>query len=416
MAGDLQPIIIKRIKKGGHAHHGGAWKVAYADFVTAMMAFFLLLWLLNVTTDVERKGIADYFAPASISKSESGAGGVFGGQTITAPGAQISDSSPPGFSKAIPEPDASEEGRVEAPGVGSPSGPNKKDKTNVTSGASKDANVPDAIAQLQKVEVKQEELKPEDIAKMDAQRLEDEKKKEEEVFKKAEEALREAIRSVPEMAALEKNLVIDSTSEGLRIQIVDKDGYSLFTAGSATLRDKSRDLVHLVGLVLARLPNKITVTGHTDNTPFPPGSRRNNFQLSAERAHASMEMFTQSGVAMERVMGIIGKADREPLIKEDPKNTQNRRISIVLLRRFNNEAAQDKSGPSPAPPQAIPPATGNEGTASVPAPSTPAEGAAPAAVTPAATTTPPAPAQTAPAAPPPSPFEHLEAPAPPKEP
>src|ERR1700744_4552327 len=89
-------IIIRKKKKGGHAgHHGGAWKVAYADFVTAMMSFFLLLWLLNVTTDVQRKGIAAYFSPASISKSESGAGGMFGGQTIPSPGAQVSDSSPP---------------------------------------------------------------------------------------------------------------------------------------------------------------------------------------------------------------------------------------------------------------------------------------------------------------------------------
>src|ERR1700742_2661573 len=94
---DQQPVIIIRKKKGGGhgGHHGGAWKVAYADFVTAMMSFFLLLWLLNVTTDVERKGIADYFAPASISKSESGAGGVMGGQTITVNGAQMSYSTPP---------------------------------------------------------------------------------------------------------------------------------------------------------------------------------------------------------------------------------------------------------------------------------------------------------------------------------
>src|SRR5471030_2533106 len=97
MADKQQPvIIIRRKRKGGHAaHHGGAWKVAYADFVTAMMAFFLLLWLLNVTTDVQRKGIADYFAPASISKSDSGAGGIFGGQTITSDGAEISDKSQP---------------------------------------------------------------------------------------------------------------------------------------------------------------------------------------------------------------------------------------------------------------------------------------------------------------------------------
>src|ERR1700730_19273854 len=94
--GSNQPLIIKKVKKSkGAAHHGGAWKVAYADFVTAMMSFFLLLWLLNVTTDIQRRGIADYFAPASISKSESGAGGVFGGESITTDGAQISQYTPP---------------------------------------------------------------------------------------------------------------------------------------------------------------------------------------------------------------------------------------------------------------------------------------------------------------------------------
>jgi chemotaxis protein MotB len=335
MAGmDDKIIIIRRIKKGGHGHHGGAWKVAYADFVTAMMAFFLLLWLLNVTTDVERKGIADYFAPASISKSDSGAGGTFGGQTITAPGAQISDSSPPGSSKAIPEPDASEEGRKDTPGAGSPSGPKKDVKGDVTSGSS--ADVPAAIAELQK-EVKPENTTPPDAGKMDAKKIEDEKKKEEEFFKRAETALREAIKSVPGLSGLDKNLIIDSTQEGLRIQIVDRDGYSLFQTGNARLDEKGAQLVRLVGLVLARLPNKITVTGHTDNTAFPIGSRRNNWELSSGRAQASLAAIMAAGVAGERVMGVIGKADRDPLIKDDPKNPQNRRISIVLLRRFTDK-------------------------------------------------------------------------------
>ncbi|MBI3418980.1 MAG: hypothetical protein HY053_02455 [Proteobacteria bacterium] len=217
-------IVIKKIKKGGHAHHGGAWKVAYADFVTAMMAFFLLLWLLNVTTDIERKGIADYFAPASISKSESGAGGVFGGQSITSPGAQMSDSSPPGVSKAIPEPDESENDRRETPGAGQPQGPDKEAKEAVSSqtlgakpGAAEDKNA------------------------------QEQKKKEEEVFKNAETSLREALKSEPSLADLDKNLIIDSTPEGLRIQIVDRDGYSLFATGSSILAGRSRHLVNLVG-------------------------------------------------------------------------------------------------------------------------------------------------------------------------
>ncbi len=307
--GSASPIIIKRIKKGGHGgHHGGAWKVAYADFVTAMMAFFLLLWLLNVTTDIERKGIADYFAPISISSSSSGAGGLFGGLTMSDKGAQMSDTSPIGASDAAPQPDESGNDREESPGSGQPEGPVKDQKGEVKSGPATLAPKPAADAESQK-------------------------KAEEESFKKAETALRETIKSVPDLADLEKNLIIDSTPEGLRIQIVDRDGYSLFATGSAILAGKSRRLVSLVGMVLRRLPNKITITGHTDNTPFPRASRRNNWQLSAERAQSSLTAIMAAGVPQNRVRAIIGKADREPLVKDDPKNPQNRRISIVLLRR-----------------------------------------------------------------------------------
>ncbi|HVY12094.1 MAG TPA: flagellar motor protein MotB [Alphaproteobacteria bacterium] len=310
------PIIIKRIKKGGGGHHGGAWKVAYADFVTAMMAFFLLLWLLNVTTDIERKGIADYFAPASISKSESGAGGVFGGQTITAPGAQINNTSPPGSSKTIPEPDESENNRRESPGSGQPTGPKQDQKDTVTSG-----NAEAVGAKPQTADDKAAEMQ---------------RQKDEEIFKQAEGTLREAIKAVPDLAELEKNLVIDSTPEGLRIQIVDKDGYSLFATGSATLGGRSRQLVNLVGRVISRLPNKISITGHTDNTPFPANSRRTNWQLSTERAQSSFEELVVAGVAPDRINAIVGKADREPLVANDPANSQNRRISIVLLRQAHS--------------------------------------------------------------------------------
>lgn len=370
MAQGDQPIIIKRIKKAGHGHHGGTWKIAYADFVTAMMAFFLLLWLLNVTTDIERKGIADYFAPTSISKSESGAGGMFGGQTITAPGAQINNSTPAGTSKAVPEPDESEQGRKEDPGSGQPAGPNNDSKGRVATGTKME--VPVAIAKLESQQAEEAKAGLGAAEKMDGKAGENkddkkgdqaadksadqkvaqdkaaeeqaaaEKAAEEAAFARAEEALREAIRQTG-LGELEKNLLIDSTSEGLRIQIVDRDGYSLFAAGNAQFSEKSRKLVTLVGLVLARLKNKITVTGHTDNTPFPPGSRRNNWELSSARAMTSLQTILDAGVSQERVMSVIGKADREPLVKDDLKNPQNRRISIVLLRKSAEEA--EKSAP-----------------------------------------------------------------------
>ncbi len=321
-------IIIKRIKKAAHGHHGGAWKVAYADFVTAMMAFFLLLWLLNVTTDVERKGIADYFAPASISKSESGAGGVFGGRSVTTEGAQINDNSPPGVSKALPEPDESEQGGRKDDGAEGPTGAGKTETEKNEQG-----NEAAVVSPIKKVVV--EEVSPD---KMDDKALEEAKKREEESFKKAEASLREAIKSSPEMASLEDNLLIDSTPEGLRIQIVDKDGYSLFTTGNANLVGRSRDLVMTVGKVISRLPNKITIAGHTDSTPYRGISRSNNWELSAGRAYSSMMALMMGGYTEDRVTDIRGKADREPLMKEDTKNPQNRRISVILLRRYGNDA------------------------------------------------------------------------------
>lgn len=328
-------IIIKRIKKSGHGHHGGAWKVAYADFVTAMMAFFLLLWLLNVTTDVERKGIADYFAPASISKSESGAGGVFGGQSMSHEGAQMSDTSPPGVSKALPEQDESEQGGRKDEGAEGPTGVGKTDTDKNEQG-----NKANVVSPVQKVAV--QEVPPE---KMNEKALEEAKKREEESFKKAEESLRQAIKNSPEMASLEDNLLIDSTPEGLRIQIVDKDGYSLFNSGNSNLAGRSRELVVTVGKVISRLPNKITIAGHTDSTPYRGLSRSNNWELSAGRAYSSMMALMMGGFTEDRVSDIRGKADREPLMKEDAKNPQNRRISIILLRRYGNDAkAEDVKG------------------------------------------------------------------------
>lgn len=370
-----QTIIIKRIKKGGHGHHGGAWKVAYADFVTAMMAFFLLLWLLNVTTDIERKGIADYFAPASVSKSESGSGGVFGGQTITAPGAEISDSAPPGLSNVIPQPDESERDRKEDPGSGTPLGPQKTAKDEVTSGLADKEKKDEVVARLQVDEA----AKSEDQKKKEA---EERKKAEEAAFKQAEQALRDAIKNSPEMAELEKSLLIDSTPEGLRIQIVDRDGYSLFPPGSPRLVEKSRRLMTLVGMVIARLPNKITVTGHTDNTPYRGVSRSNNWELSSERAFSAADVLLQAGVGETRLSAIIGKAATEPLLPDNPGDQQNRRISIVLLRKefgYIQPPRPDSAAPAPAADTANAPAT-TPAPAAVPAPAQPAAAGAPAVV------------------------------------
>jgi chemotaxis protein MotB len=317
MADQAPIIIIKRKKKGGHGgHHGGAWKVAYADFVTAMMAFFLLLWLLNVTTDVQRKGIADYFAPASISKSESGAGGMFGGQTITSPGAEISDSSQPTTQDVtIPTVGQGEEGDMETKGMSEGADGKAmqgKDAKNANNQGSTDSGSSTLSKDEQAVAAKMQN--------------------EEAAFKRAEEALKQAILSNPELQAYANQLIIDRTPEGLRIQIIDRDKFSMFPSGGAVPYERARDLLMMVGRVISRLPNNISVTGHTDGMPFTAGSNRDNWTLSTERANISREYLVKAGVDDEKIARVSGLANRDPFAP-DPKDPRNRRISIVLLRQ-----------------------------------------------------------------------------------
>ncbi|MEJ0062162.1 MAG: flagellar motor protein MotB [Alphaproteobacteria bacterium] len=324
---DAPIIIIRRKKKGGEAaHHGGAWKVAYADFVTAMMAFFLLLWLLNVTTDEQRHGIADYFTPASIARSESGAGGMMGGQTITAPGAMISQNTPPTFDeRTIPSVGQGEQGDEDTVG-GSDHGGGKDDKIGGGAGKKKTPGAEEAAR------AKQEAI---DNAR----------------FQEAEQELKSAIKGNALLSEFADQIMIDHTPEGLRIQIVDKDNYSMFPSGSTILYEKSRQLLGLIGRVLARLPNEVSIAGHTDGTPFPTGSRRDNWTLSAERANVSRQELMDAGVAGSRIARVIGMADRDAMDKSDPKSPKNRRISITLLRKnLSADAAPPMLAPSAAPP------------------------------------------------------------------
>jgi chemotaxis protein MotB len=316
-------IIIRRKKRGGHGggHHGGSWKVAYADFVTAMMSFFLLMWLLNVTTSDQRKGLADYFAPASIAKSEGGAGGVMGGRTINAPGTQISDSSPPTVDdRTIPTVGQGDEGDEDIRGKSDKVGNGGKDQTAGQGEAPAPVSEEQALAEAMK--------------------------REEEHFKEAESLLKKAIEGSPELRDLAQQLIIDRTPEGLRIQIVDRDKFSMFPSGSAIPYERGRDLLRLVGKVIARLPNRISVTGHTDGTPFPAGSRRDNWTLSSERATESLGEIVTGGVNGQRISRVVGMADRDPLVPDNAKDPRNRRISIVLLRRSLPPADLQKASAS----------------------------------------------------------------------
>src|SRR6202000_1299746 len=274
-------IIIKRVKKYGAGHHGGAWKVAYADFVTAMMAFFLLLWLLNAVTEEQLTGVADYFAPTTVSKSASGAGGMLGGQTV-GQGSMSSQGTTPSFALALPPPtigsggdaltgpkEGGEEGNGpgaggEAPGTGgSTSGP-KYDKDK---GQDKSTGGRDKAQGL-----------------TEAQIVAAEQAHEQQQFQKAEAALKQAINSIPELKKLADSLMVDNTPEGLRIQIVDQEGLAMFPSASADMFGPTHALINLVGRVIKQLPEKISISGHTDSVPFSGQNNYTNWEQIG-RAH-----------------------------------------------------------------------------------------------------------------------------------
>ncbi len=330
------PLIIKKIKKTkGAPHHGGAWKVAYADFVTAMMSFFLLLWLLNVTTDIQKRGIADYFEPTIASKSQSGAGGVLGGLTMGQPGAQDSPSSPPNFQLAVAalrQPDDGDEGDLSgssgAGDTGDKTGgntPNNKAGGSTSKDQAGGPTAGDQTAAAADAKKPVEQMTEAELQK----RLE---AREEKQFAAAEFALRQAIQDVPELKNLADNLLIDRTPEGLRIQIVDQEKRSMFPLGSAQMVDNAQKLLALVALVVQKLPNKVSITGHTDAAPYAFGRYYTNWELSADRANASRRELINDGVPADRIEKVVGLADRDPLVPNDPRAPSNRRISIVLLR------------------------------------------------------------------------------------
>jgi chemotaxis protein MotB len=281
------PIVIKKIKKiSGGGHHGGAWKVAYADFVTAMMAFFLLMWLINTTSPEQKRGIADYFAPASVSESTSGSGGILGGTALGEEGAKAKGSQPIIQSLAPPTP---------------PESSNAK--------ASKDAGSADA-------KTPQEEAAA---------------RRETEDFQSAAQSLRQALQDLPELAELSKQVLVDHTPEGLRVQLIDQEGRSMFEPGSAKPNERARLLLRAVAKVVGQLHNRITVAGHTSAT-VTGLTGGDDGALSAARANASRNVLQEAGIDPDRVYQVSGKANSDPLYADDPTLPGNRRITIVLLK------------------------------------------------------------------------------------
>ena len=285
-----QPIIIKKVKKGGgHGHHGGAWKVAYADFVTAMMAFFLLMWLLNTTSPEQKQGIADYFAPASISSTTSGSGGILGGTSLGDDGAKA-------------------DGKMSVIQQMAPEAPDNVDKDgqSSTTAASLDSASEQALRDA--------------LAK-----------KEQDAFASAAQSLRQSLQDMPELAELSKQIMIDQTPEGLRIQLVDQEGRSMFQENSKVPNDRAKILLRAVSKVINQLPNRVTISGHTSANAY--GKKQDgDWALSAARADASRQVLRGVGVDDDRIYQVSGKANSEPLYADDPTLAGNRRISIILLR------------------------------------------------------------------------------------
>src|SRR5450755_627963 len=280
MAGDskkLQPIIIKRVKKGGHAKHGGAWKIAYADFVTAMMAFFLLMWLLGSTTDGDKKGIADYFnSPLRVS---------------------LNGGSGSGDSSSVLRGGGSDLSRM--------------------SGQVKNGDI-ETKKKLLNLKALQAEQKRAEVVRLEALKA----------------RVEDVLAASPKLAAMKSQIRLDMTSDGLRIQIVDEQNRPMFDSGSAIVKPYMRDLLREIGHVLVDVPNRITLEGHTDSLPFSGGERGySNWELSSDRANASRRELVAGGLPEDRTLLVQGLASSNLFVPAEPTNPVNRRISIIVMNR-----------------------------------------------------------------------------------
>ncbi|MCX7093148.1 MAG: flagellar motor protein MotB [Methylobacter sp.] len=295
---DQQPIIVKKIKKGGHAHHGGAWKLAYADFVTAMMAFFLLMWLLGTTSDPERKGIAEYFQDPFKASAD---GGLDTG-----------------------------------------------DRSSIIQGGGSDLTTQD-LGQVDKGrEPEIKEITPEEIEKQ-AEAIEKEK------LENLKEKILEKIDSSPELTEFKDQIKLEITSEGLRILIVDAQNRPMYKLASAETEPQIKLILRALAPVINELPNRVSLNGHTDARPFPPNQQKyTNWELSSDRANAARYELTQGGLAEEKVLRVIGLSSSVPYSPvTEPLDPINRRISIIVMNKKTEQeilqSVGDESGKEAAP-------------------------------------------------------------------
>jgi chemotaxis protein MotB len=285
-------VIIKRIKKGGHGgHHGGAWKVAYADFVTAMMAFFLLMWLINTTTPEQKRGIADYFAPQSIAQTVSGSGGVLGGKVMGEDSAHAGGAQSVMQKQSPPAPSSATKALASGQSQGGAGGTSESDSASANSAQDGD-------------------------------------------FAHAAEAIRQSVQDNPDLANLSHQLILEQTPQGLRIQLVDQDGRPMFQEGTSEPMPYTKKLLATVGAIVDTLPNRVSISGHTarNDGGAAASAAGGDWSLSAERANAARALLQAGGLTSDRIYEVAGKAGSEPLLPENPGASANRRLSILLLR------------------------------------------------------------------------------------
>jgi chemotaxis protein MotB len=352
-------IIIRRSEEVHGRHHGGAWKVAYADFVTAMMAFFLLMWLLSATTDTQRKGLADYFSPNNLlSHASSGTGQPFGGHTPYENDSLASDQGTVQVTVGNrPAVDMTEDGddpvstnshhAREGDGVGIGPVADDMDQDDVPDPKSRgqsgrrQANGPGGPL-IEQHDGQPQIHAPGEVDLQAALRL-----KEKATFEQAAQQIRSAVESDPALADLTKQLAVDMTPDGLRVEIMDEVKLPMFPSGSAVPNDRTRLLIQKIVPVLSKLNKAISIAGYTDAQPFP-GPGRTNWELSTERANATRRLLVDAGLPESRMLSVTGHADRDLLVPSDPLAAANRRIAI-LVQRGQPPAAPEVPAPPAAP-------------------------------------------------------------------
>jgi len=294
----LAPIIVKKIMDDGHGGaHGGAWKIALADMMTAMMAFFLLMWLLGASNADQRKSIADYFRPTSHSNVTmgklAGSDGMLGGRSVI---------DPDGFPFAAKQTAAME--RVTPRSQGGPTEndpvPNAQERNN-----------PEALTEAEKKQIAEQKDKAD--------------------FDKLEKEVKESLAKNPRLENLTDQVKFVREKEGLRIEIIDKADFAMFGLGTTQLTPKAQVLLNEVAKSMTKMDNKLAIRGHTDSVAFANTDGRNNWSLSAERAEETRKIIGKKGVPESRFAKIEGVSDSAPYNPNDPKDPRNRRISITVM-------------------------------------------------------------------------------------